>query len=106
MEITPKNVRRAIGLGPRLKKRGGSEGSDVTLPCIQLTGISKNCVVGRIAWLRGARNPHVPGRTLRLLRAPRLTLHPPNVILETPLHGVVNPLPTLIIRRRGQREVT
>jgi len=32
--------------------------------------------MGRIALLRGARNPHVPGRTLRLLRAARLTLHP------------------------------
>jgi len=34
-EITPKKVSLAIELGPRLKKRGGSEGSDVTLPCIQ-----------------------------------------------------------------------
>jgi hypothetical protein len=33
-EITPKNVSRAIGLGPRLKKRGGSEGNEVTRPCI------------------------------------------------------------------------
>ena len=33
-EITPKNVSRAIGLGPRLKKRGGSEGREVTLPCM------------------------------------------------------------------------
>jgi hypothetical protein len=31
----------------------------------------------RIAALRGARNPHVPGRTFRFLCAARLALHPP-----------------------------
>jgi hypothetical protein len=30
----------------------------------------------RVTSLRGARNPHVPVRTLRLLRAARLVLHP------------------------------
>ncbi len=32
----------------------------------------------RIAALRSARNPHVPGRTFRFLRAARLALHPPH----------------------------
>jgi hypothetical protein len=35
-----------------------------------------NPLIGRIASLCGARNPHVPGRTFRLLRAARLALHP------------------------------
>ena len=39
-------------------------------------GISKNTFVGRIVTLHRARNPHVPERTLRLLCALRLTLHP------------------------------
>jgi hypothetical protein len=37
---------------------------------------SINSLFGRIASLRGARNPHVPERTFRLLRAARLALHP------------------------------
>ena len=41
-----------------------------------LQGTSKNSFVGRIVSLRCAHNPDVPGRTFRLLRAPRLTLHP------------------------------
>ena len=41
-----------------------------------IKGISKNTFVGRIVSLHRARNPHVPERTLRLLRALRLTLHP------------------------------
>jgi hypothetical protein len=36
----------------------------------------KNSFVGRIVLSRGARNPHVPGRTFRLLCSGLLTLHP------------------------------
>ena len=39
-------------------------------------GTSNNPFVGRIVSSRGARNPHVPERTLRLLRSGLLTLHP------------------------------
>ena len=38
-------------------------------------GTPKNSFVGRIALSRGARNPHVRGRTLRLLRSGLLALH-------------------------------
>ena len=33
-EITPKNVSRAIEARTALEKRGGSEGNEVTRPCI------------------------------------------------------------------------
>ena len=48
----------------------------------RLMGTSKNSFVGRIVSLHRARNPHVPGRTLRLLRALRLTLHPQKQIFR------------------------
>ncbi len=35
----------------------------------RLEGTSNNSFVGRIALSRSDRNPHVPGRTLRLLRS-------------------------------------
>ena len=41
-----------------------------------IKGTSNNPFVGRIVSSRGARNPHVPERTLRLLRSGLLTLHP------------------------------
>ena len=41
-------------------------------------GTPINPFFGRIASLRGARNPHVPGRTFRLLCAARLALQPEN----------------------------
>ena len=41
-----------------------------------LPGTSINSFVRRIVSSRGARNPHVPGRTFRLLRSGLLTLHP------------------------------
>ena len=46
-------------------------------PYVELIqGTSNNSFVGRIVSSRGARNPHVPGRTFRLLRSGLLTLHP------------------------------
>ena len=42
-------------------------------------GTSKNSFLGRIASLRGARNPHVRTSTFRLLRAARLALDPDKV---------------------------
>ena len=50
--------------------------------------MSKNSFVERIVSLRSARNPHVPGRTFRLLRAPRLTLHPQKCIFRDALKRV------------------
>ncbi len=47
-------------------------------------GTSNNSFVGRIALSRGARNPHVPERTFRLLRSGLLALHPKNELLEVP----------------------
>ena len=39
-------------------------------------GTPINSLFGRTAALPGARNPHVPERTFRLLRAVRLAFHP------------------------------
>ena len=48
----------------------------------RLKGTSNNAFVGRIVSSRGARNPHVPGRTLRLLCSGLLTLHPQKCIIR------------------------
>ncbi len=58
-----------------------------------LVGISKNSFVGRIVSLHRARNPHVPGRTFRKLRALRLTLHPQKRIFRS----------ALVINEKGYR---
>ena len=47
---------------------------------------AKNSFVGRIMSLHRARNPHVSGRTYRLLRALRLTLHPQKRIFSDALN--------------------
>ena len=56
----------------------------------------KDSFVGRIVSLRSARafgkNAHVPERTLRLLCAPRLTLHPQKRIFNGILGVVYAPL--------------
>ena len=41
-------------------------------------GAPINPLFGQISSLHRARNPHVPERTFRLLRAARLELHPEN----------------------------
>ena len=50
----------------------------VEISVSSVKGIPINPFFGRIASLRSARNPHVPGRTFRLLCATRLALHPEN----------------------------
>ena len=47
-------------------------------PPFAVKGTPINPFFRRIALLRRARNPHVPGRAFRLLRALRLALHPEN----------------------------
>ena len=42
----------------------------------------KNLIFGRIAALRGARNPHVLNCTFRFLRAACLALHPKSKVFN------------------------
>ena len=51
-----------------------------------MKGVTKNTFVGRMVSLHRARNPYLPGRTFRLLRALRLTLHPQKRIFSDALN--------------------
>ena len=75
--------------------RQGSSLNQVLTQYRNLKGNSINPLFGRIASLWGARNPHVPGRTFRSLRAPRLALHPEQRISRSAL----NPVAKLVARR-------
>ena len=55
-----------------------------------VTGTPINSFVGRTAALHSARNPHVPERTFRLLRAVRLAFHPEKSIFKSALASIAD----------------